>query len=267
MSTDHRHRAASQQQPSLYPERRMTVETGDRRPETGEREQETRKPGKGRAWTPVPRPVACKPPAGPVSGFRSPVSGLELFAGIPYRAIRGRLGDRVYKTYGDKVIVTRVPCFDGYVPTAAQRERRKKLRAATAYAQAVYADPAAKAIYVTAAKQLGRQPFRLAVSDFLRGRPRVKLDLASKPLLRESAAPADASKGNSRAAPRSIRGLSRHCRVVRHPRLTCAVRIPGIIATVRRPQRGAPHLSRVACHSSHRRRPPPWPIERAKLRF
>ena len=103
---------------------------------------------------------------------------MEVFAGIPYRAIRGRRGDRVYKTYGDKVIVTRVPCFDGYVPTAAQRERREKLRAATAYAQAVYAHPAAKAIYVAAAKQLGRQPFRLAVADFLRGRSRVMLALA-----------------------------------------------------------------------------------------
>jgi hypothetical protein len=42
-------------------------------------------------------------------------------------------------------------------------------------AQAVYADPAAKAVYVAAARQLSRPPFRLAVSDFLRGRPRVTL--------------------------------------------------------------------------------------------
>jgi hypothetical protein len=86
------------------------------------------------------------------------------------------MGDRVYKTYGDKIVVTRVPCFDGHVPTAAQRQRRAKMRAATAYAQAVYADPVAKAIYAAAAKLLGRQPFRLAVADYLRGRPRVKLD-------------------------------------------------------------------------------------------
>jgi hypothetical protein len=36
----------------------------------------------------------------------------------------------------------------------------------------VYANPAARAIYVAAAKPLGRQPFRLAVSDFLSGRTR-----------------------------------------------------------------------------------------------
>jgi len=42
----------------------------------------------------------------------------------------------------------------------------------------VYADPAAKAVYVAAATQLGRQPFRLAVSDFLQGRTRVILATA-----------------------------------------------------------------------------------------
>lgn len=99
-------------------------------------------------------------------------SPLRLF---PCVAIRGRLGDRVYKTYGTKIITTRVPCFDGYVPTAAQRDRRDKMRAATAYVKAVYADPAAKAVYVAAARALGRRPFRLAISDFLHGRIRVTL--------------------------------------------------------------------------------------------
>ena len=108
-----------------------------------------------------------------VHGF--PASELMILCS----AIRGRVGDRVYKTYGDKLVVTRVPRFDGYVPSVAQRLRREKMRAATVYAQAVYADPAAKAVYVAAAKQLRRQPFRLAVSDFLRGHTRVTLDSGS----------------------------------------------------------------------------------------
>ena len=115
-------------------------------------------------------------------------------------AIRGRVGDRVYKTYGDKLVVTRVPRFDGHVPSVAQRQRREKLRAATAYAQAVYADPAAKAVYVVAAKQLGRQPFRLAVSDFLRGRPRVML---------HPAIPKAANDANDQPAPATPRVVSR----------------------------------------------------------
>ena len=134
-----------------------------------------------------PLPESSRPsrglraPALQLSGFRSPVSGFESSpaSGFPFLAIRGRVGERVYKTYGDKIIVTRVPRFDGYEPSAAQRDRREKMRAATAYARAVYSDPAAKAVYVAAAKQLGRQPFRLAVSDFLRGHTRVTLDPAT----------------------------------------------------------------------------------------
>lgn len=92
-------------------------------------------------------------------------------------ALHGRIGDRVYKTYRHRygrnrnlIVVTRVASFAGYTPSAAQRTQRERMRAATAYAQRVYADPAAKAIYVAAARALGRQPFRLAVADHLAGR-------------------------------------------------------------------------------------------------
>src|SRR5215207_6743041 len=99
MSTKPHNRGATQQQPSRYPERRMTFETGNLTPETGKLKQETRKPGKGRrgphlmtrggsCWRSAspefgfrsPLPGLERPP---VSGFRSEVSGLEVFAGIP----------------------------------------------------------------------------------------------------------------------------------------------------------------------------------------
>ena len=82
-------------------------------------------------------------------------------------AIRGRIGDVVFKTYRDKVVVTRVPRFDGYIAGAAQRAHRDRMKAATAYAQRVYADSAAKTIYTRVAKACGRQPFRLAIADYL----------------------------------------------------------------------------------------------------
>jgi hypothetical protein len=125
------------------------------------------------------RRVAVSKPRSPAVGCdRTRLDAAELLEGfdILFSAIRGRLGDHVFKTYGDKIVVTRVPCFDGYQPSAAQRDRRERMRAATAYARAVYADPSSKAVYVAAAKQLGRQPFRLAVSDFLRGRTRVPVE-------------------------------------------------------------------------------------------
>ena len=100
---------------------------------------------------------------------RPPLDPHGLIGNPVIVAVHGRVGDVVYKTYGAKIIVTRVPCFAGYVPTAAQRARRDRMREATAYAKRIYADPAAKAIYVAAAKTLHRQPFRLAVSDYLSG--------------------------------------------------------------------------------------------------
>ncbi len=221
------------QPPAPYAQRRMMAETGMRKPETGNSKQRGRQLRTGEPlrasrsplYVPASRPavsgsrcspviVIVKPRSSrgstgsglPVSGFRCPVSGL---AGFPFalpgfvKAIRGRLGDVVYKTYGDKIITTRVPCFDGYVPTAAQRQRREKTRAATAYAQAVYADSSARAVYFAAATQMGRQPFRLAVSDFMMGRPRVTMSTAAaeRPTGRTEFAQQDHAKSTGRTAP------------------------------------------------------------------
>lgn len=110
-------------------------------------------------------PAALLPRATPT------VQGLELLHPVVV-AVHGRIGDRVFKTYGDKIVVTRMPCFDGYAPSPAQRKQRDRMRAATAYAQMVYAEPRAKALYIAAALRLGRKPFRLAISDyFARGNP------------------------------------------------------------------------------------------------
>ena len=167
----------------------------NRRPEAGNRKEEAGS---------ILKPENPEPKLG-VHDF---LAGIILLC----RAIRGRVGDRVNKTYGEKIIVTRGPRFDGYVPSAAQRDRREKMRAATAYAQAVYADPAARAVYVVTAKQLGRQPFRLAVSDFLHARPRVVLAAATHENQDDAARPSrnrDSTKpdGHKRLKRRRNSGL------------------------------------------------------------
>ncbi len=83
-------------------------------------------------------------------------------------AIRGRVGDVVFKTYRDKIVMTRVPRFTPGVATPAQRARRDRLKVATAFAQRVYTSAPARAFYTDEARRLGRQPFRLAISDHLR---------------------------------------------------------------------------------------------------
>lgn len=165
--------------PSVYPERRMIRRSsGHSGVATDPAWAENKHAAGGR--------LRNTPPAVARRRERDVGPWMRLLAFLPVGvvAVRGRVGNCVFKTYGSRVIVTRVPRFDGYVPSESQRAQRDRLRAATVYAQRVYADPAAKALYVAAARRLGRQPFRLAISDFLsRGdagaKQRVRLVLAA----------------------------------------------------------------------------------------
>ena len=112
---------------------------GDRpRRDRGYQEQEARKPRYGGARR---REEQVRPLTGhralPQSGRPGQTRGNPahrvgaLPLGFPlsgFTSIRGRVGDRVYKRYGDRIIVTRMPRFDGYEPTPAQPERREKIR-------------------------------------------------------------------------------------------------------------------------------------------
>lgn len=62
------------------------------------------------------------------SAARKPVADggpptAEAHLAVIATAVRGRVGDRVYKTYGRRIFVTRVPNCAGYVPRDAQRAR------------------------------------------------------------------------------------------------------------------------------------------------
>jgi hypothetical protein len=175
-------------------------------------------------------------------------------------AIHGRVGEVVYKTYGHgkhrRFVKTRVACFEGYVPTTAQRARRDRMREATAFAQRVYSDPAAKALYVAAAHKLARQPFRLAVADYLRGHDRsgvmAKLAEPEKLEVRSEAQNVKNSKLKTpnpepqRSAPRDGIAPSKvttHRIRLRHPPKPPRCRVPRsnhhpAVAEKRRPARG-----------------------------
>lgn len=82
------------------------------------------------------------------------------------RGLRGRIGDLIYKQYGDKVVVTRVPKFSGQW-SKKQHDRRKKFGDASAYAERVRSDPELRAVYAPAAKKrrMAIRPF--AIKDYL----------------------------------------------------------------------------------------------------
>jgi hypothetical protein len=52
----------------------------------------------------------------------------------------------------------------------AQKEQRERFRQAIAYAHQAMANPDVRAHYEEVGKKAGRQPFRVAVSDFYEGK-------------------------------------------------------------------------------------------------
>lgn len=80
----------------------------------------------------------------------------------------GRVGNLIYKQYGDKVVVTRIPTFSGKW-SPKQKAARKKFGAASKFAEQIRADPALRALYAQAAKKhrIAIRPF--AIKDFLQG--------------------------------------------------------------------------------------------------
>lgn len=56
--------------------------------------------------------------------------------------IRGKVGDLVFKRYGEEVVISRPPDFEGREWTEAQLAARERFRQAALYGKIVMADPA-----------------------------------------------------------------------------------------------------------------------------
>jgi hypothetical protein len=85
--------------------------------------------------------------------------------------MRGKIGNMVYRrTASGKIITTKCPDMSNVEWSPAQIAQRERLKQANAYARAAMADPRVRAIYEKTAKKKKRQPFRLAVSDYLKGK-------------------------------------------------------------------------------------------------
>ena len=94
------------------------------------------------------------------------------------RGMHGVLDDVVYKRFEDGTISMGKPKkFEG-PPTAAQLRVRTRFTEAASYATAVLADPDRRDVYITAAKEMGRNSVQsVAMADYL-NLPRVhEIDL------------------------------------------------------------------------------------------
>lgn len=82
--------------------------------------------------------------------------------------LRGKVGDLVFKHYGDKLVVTLAPKPAGRrTVSRAERGRRSRFSAAVRYASTVLADPAQREAYAPLARSRRRTIQSVAISDYL----------------------------------------------------------------------------------------------------
>ncbi|HSJ86963.1 MAG TPA: hypothetical protein VK909_07110 [Anaerolineales bacterium] len=86
------------------------------------------------------------------------------------RELRGKMGDWTYRRMYGKQTVMKTPDMSRVKWSKAQKANRERFRKAIAYARRAMADPTVRVHYETAGKETGRQPFRVAVSDYYAGK-------------------------------------------------------------------------------------------------
>src|SRR5215216_4618380 len=87
----------------------------------------------------------------------------------PVKSMSGKMGIYTYRyTYGKQTLM-KTPDMSEVKWSKAQKASRQRFAEAIAYARAAMAEPKVRAHYEKLGKKVDRQPFRVAVSDFLVG--------------------------------------------------------------------------------------------------
>jgi hypothetical protein len=93
---------------------------------------------------------------------------------------RGKLGKMTFRWMYGKQTVMKTPDMSKVKWSKAQKANRERFAEAIHYARQAMADPKVRAQYEKRGKQAGRQPFRVAVSDFYAGKNLLKNPTTSK---------------------------------------------------------------------------------------
>jgi DnaJ-class molecular chaperone len=88
----------------------------------------------------------------------------------PVKSMSGKMGIYTYRVMYGKQTLMKTPDMSKVKWSKAQKANRQRFRKAIAYAHQVMADPRLRAHYEKVGKKANRQPFRVAVSDFLAGK-------------------------------------------------------------------------------------------------
>ena len=86
------------------------------------------------------------------------------------RGISGTMGDWTYRVMHGKQTIMKTPDMSNVEWSQTQQSHRQRFAEAIRYAKQAMADPPARAHYEQVAGQAGRQPFRVAVSDYFEGK-------------------------------------------------------------------------------------------------
>ena len=86
----------------------------------------------------------------------------------PVKDMSGKMGIYTYRVMRGKQTLMKTPDLSGVKWSEAQKTSRERFRKAIRYAKQAMADPDVRAHYETIGKKANRQPFRVAVSDFLK---------------------------------------------------------------------------------------------------
>ena len=87
----------------------------------------------------------------------------------PFKRIKGKIGKLSYRWMHGQQTVMKTPDMSKVKWSEAQKANRQRFAEAIHYARQAMADPQASAQYEKLGEKAGRQPFRVAVSDFLAG--------------------------------------------------------------------------------------------------
>jgi hypothetical protein len=82
----------------------------------------------------------------------------------------GKMGEFTYRWMYGKQTLMKTPDMSRVKWSKAQKASRQRFGEAIAYAKQAMADSEVRGHYEKVAKKAGRQPFRVAVSDFFEGK-------------------------------------------------------------------------------------------------
>ena len=80
--------------------------------------------------------------------------------------LSGKIGDLVFKNYGDKIVVTRVPDMSRVKPSRKQKNNRNLFKEAVAYAKKINRTPALKQTYFKKIKK-GESVYHYTIKEYL----------------------------------------------------------------------------------------------------